>query len=383
MGREQLDAAGQCDAGDLRVHAALEAARGLAGQAVPPDGARHRGRVPVRRFQHDGGGVGADLGGRAAHHAGERDRAGVVGDHQVVGIERADDVVEGGQLLPRFGPAHHDRPGQPGPVERVQWLPGLQHHVVGDVDGERDRAHPALPQPARHPVRRRGVRVEPGDRPGREPVAAGRVVDAHVVGTAVGGGHVGGDVVEVDAVARRRPRGRARGSTGSTRDRWSPRCRGRRRAAPGGRADRRRARRSPARGPGCRRARRRCRARGPSRSCRRRRGRTSCGPRSRSRPAGPHREARRPRGRPRRSCARRRRSRAARPRRRRPGTSGSSCRSSAARRRRTPRGRRRSAPTASRRPPRPPRPRGRRAPARRPARGRSNRVAGPRARPAS
>ena len=37
----------------------------------------------------------------AAHHAGDADRAGVVGDHQVVGVERAVLPVQRGEPLPR------------------------------------------------------------------------------------------------------------------------------------------------------------------------------------------------------------------------------------------------------------------------------------------
>ena len=77
-----------------RVDATLEPARRLARQLVPARSERDRPRVPVRCLEHDVGGHRADLGRRAAHHSGERDRAGVVGDDQVVGVERALLAVE-------------------------------------------------------------------------------------------------------------------------------------------------------------------------------------------------------------------------------------------------------------------------------------------------
>ena len=95
------------------------------------------------------------LGGRPAHHPGQPDRAGVVGDHQVVGVQRADHVVEGGQLLPFDRLADHDRAVEPVGVVGVDRLPGLQHHVVGDVDGQRDRPHPGQLDPAGQPARAR------------------------------------------------------------------------------------------------------------------------------------------------------------------------------------------------------------------------------------
>ena len=65
--------------------------------------------VPVRRLdQHARRGRG-HLGGLAAHHAAEADDPGVVGDHQVLGRERAVDAVEGGQPLALAGAADADR----------------------------------------------------------------------------------------------------------------------------------------------------------------------------------------------------------------------------------------------------------------------------------
>ena len=64
------------------------------------------------------------------------------------------------------------RPGQPRRVVGVQRLAQLEHHVVGDVDDQRDRAHPGPEQPPLHPPRRRRRRVDPVDAAGDEAQAA-------------------------------------------------------------------------------------------------------------------------------------------------------------------------------------------------------------------
>ena len=65
-------------------------------------------RLEVRRLEQDGRGRLADLGLLAAHDPGERDGALGVGDHEVVGGERARDAVERRQLLARPGAPDDD-----------------------------------------------------------------------------------------------------------------------------------------------------------------------------------------------------------------------------------------------------------------------------------
>ena len=101
-------------------------------------------------------------------------------------LQVADHVVEGGQLLPRVRATDHDRPVQPVRVVRVDRLPGLQHHVVGDVDGQRDRAHPGQLHPAGQPARARPGRVDAGHRDGDEE-RAGVGLRAHRVAVGHGG----------------------------------------------------------------------------------------------------------------------------------------------------------------------------------------------------
>ena len=62
---------------------------------------------------------------------------------------------------PRFARRTWMPPAQLVEVERVQRVAGLQHHVVGDVDQVRDRAHAAGRQPHAHRAAGSARRVRP------------------------------------------------------------------------------------------------------------------------------------------------------------------------------------------------------------------------------
>ncbi len=165
---------------------------------------RGPGDVPgleVRRLDQDRGGGETDLGVEAAHDTGDGLGTGLVGDDDVVGVEGASDVVEGLQLLPRLRGAHGDGPVETVAVPGVQRLAEFQHHVVGDVDGQRDRSHPALVQTTHHPQRGGRLGVETGGAAQHETVGEPGVGDLR--GVAGPGGlddlDLGG-VVEVDPV---------------------------------------------------------------------------------------------------------------------------------------------------------------------------------------
>ena len=89
-------------------------------------------------------------------------------------------AVQGGELLPLARQPDGDRSGDRVAVEGVHRLAELEHHVVGDVDGERDAAHRGLGQAAAHPPRAGRGRVEALQRDHREAVAAVGVGDAHL-----------------------------------------------------------------------------------------------------------------------------------------------------------------------------------------------------------
>lgn len=72
----------------------------------------------------------------------------------------------------------------------MQRLAEFEHHVVGDVDGERDRTHPGLLQSAPQPDRGTGLGLQTDHGARGEAVAADRVADVDRVAEGVRGGHV-------------------------------------------------------------------------------------------------------------------------------------------------------------------------------------------------
>ena len=173
-------------------------------------GAEHRHGVPVRGlYQHARGGLG-HLGVFAAHDAAETDDPGVVGDHEILWREGAVVAVESGEVLPLGRAADADRTRELVGVVAVDRSAQLEHHVVGHVDRQRDRALPDEHQPARHPggCGRGGVETRDGAR--HEDRAASGVVDHDRVALAVVRGCLAvGGVVEGDGV----PQGSLAGDT--------------------------------------------------------------------------------------------------------------------------------------------------------------------------
>ena len=153
-------------------------------------GAEHRDGVPVRRLdQHVAGRV-RHLGRLAAHDAAEADDPRVVGDDKVLARQGPLGAVQRGHPLALDGPADPDRALQLVEVVAVDRATGLEHDVVGDVHGERDRAHAGVDDAFDHPGRRGRGRVEAGDRPGHEDGATDRVVDVDLVAVGVRLRHV-------------------------------------------------------------------------------------------------------------------------------------------------------------------------------------------------
>ena len=155
---------------------------------MPLAGAEHRDGVPVSRLDEHPRRVRGHLRRLAAHDAAEADDAGVVGDDEVLGRQRPVRAVESGQPLSLGGTADPDRALQLVGVVAVDRATELEHHVVGDVDGQRDRALAREGEPLRHPVRRRGTRVDAADHASHEHRAALGVVDDDGVALVVGRG---------------------------------------------------------------------------------------------------------------------------------------------------------------------------------------------------
>ena len=126
---------------EVRVDALDPAVLALGRHAQPLGRTEDPGRLEVRGLEQDVGRAFADLRLGAAHDPGERDRARLVGDHQIVRLEHTLRVVERDEPLPRTRAAHDHLAVQRVEVERVQRVPEREHHVVRDVDDVRDRAH--------------------------------------------------------------------------------------------------------------------------------------------------------------------------------------------------------------------------------------------------
>lgn len=173
------------DPREVGIDTALETLRGLRRQLVPPRGARNLGGAEVGSLQDHIRAVLIDLGGESTHHTSQGDRARAIGDHDVVGVEDALDVVQSFELLAGIRAANLDRTLDLVRVEGVQRLPELEHHVVGDVHCEAHRAHAALIEPADHVVGAGCARIDSGQRASREAVGAVSQVDR--VLRAVGG----------------------------------------------------------------------------------------------------------------------------------------------------------------------------------------------------
>ncbi len=89
------------------------------------------------------------------------------------------------RVSPCARPTDHDRPLQPVTVVAVDRVAQLEHHVVRDVDGERDRAHPGQLHAPRQPAGAGRGRVEAGHGAGHEDRAAVGGLDPHRVAGAV------------------------------------------------------------------------------------------------------------------------------------------------------------------------------------------------------
>ncbi|MCY1229175.1 hypothetical protein D9M72_415320 [compost metagenome] len=135
----------------------------------------------MRRFHQDVRRRIAHLGGCAAHDPGDADRAGAVGDQEVLDVELPLLVVEGGDLLPRHGAPHHNVAGQLVQVVAVRGLAEFQHDVVRDVHRQRDGADAGQPQARDHPRRRRLGGIDATDGAGHETVAPRLAVNGGVV----------------------------------------------------------------------------------------------------------------------------------------------------------------------------------------------------------
>src|SRR5699024_12311438 len=76
-----------------------------------------------------------------------------VGEEQILGMERALDIAESRELLPRTRTADDDLVTEQRSVVGVQRLAEFEHDVVRDIHGQADRTHSRLLQATLHPER--------------------------------------------------------------------------------------------------------------------------------------------------------------------------------------------------------------------------------------
>ena len=128
----------------------------------------------------------ADLGVGTAHDTGNTDDArtfalGRVGDEQILRVELTLLLVQGHQRLARAGTAHDDRGGQVAQVVGMHRLTEVEHDVVRDVNGQRQRAHARGLETLDHPARSRSVGVRAAHDTRNETVHADAATDRRVV----------------------------------------------------------------------------------------------------------------------------------------------------------------------------------------------------------
>lgn len=148
-------------------------------QRQAPGRFAHGARVEARALDDHARRLVADLSARAAHDAGQGDRARRIGDHKI-GLEQlALFAVERLERLPLLGATYDDVPvGDLVGVKGVQRLTTLMQHQVGHVHEVVDGALPDRSQAVLHPLRR-GADLDAAQERGGVPGAARLVLDLH------------------------------------------------------------------------------------------------------------------------------------------------------------------------------------------------------------
>ena len=190
-GDHELAGAFERAAGEFEVDAALEAVRGVGGEAVAARTTGDRGRREEGRFEEQFARLQRDAALLAAHDAGHRQRFLVIGDDEHVGGEFQRLLVEQQELFARTRHARAHGAGKARVVEGVQGLPEFEHDVVGDVDQRRDRADAAALQATDHPFGACRARIDAADDAAAVARAGGRRLQRDRTGHFAGDGDRG------------------------------------------------------------------------------------------------------------------------------------------------------------------------------------------------
>ena len=160
---EQVDGAAAGPIGQALVHAAGVTIGRLGGHAQLGGRELHARGVEEGRLQHHRAGGVLDFALFAAHHAGDRRGALGIGDDKHRLVQLPVRPVQRADGLAGLGQTHHDFPAaQRRVIKGMERVTHFHHHIVRHVHRQTQVALAALFQAARHPVRRRRVRVQSG-----------------------------------------------------------------------------------------------------------------------------------------------------------------------------------------------------------------------------
>ena len=152
--------------------------RSIRVQQMPLRRTPHHARIEPRRLHQNIPGLRRNHRVPAAHHTSKAQRLLLIGDHQIIRIEKALHAIERAQLLAVARAADNDPALQLVQIERVRRLPHRQHNIIGRIDSVENRLLLQQPEPLRHHARRRRKpNIE--QHPRREPPAQLRLFDRH------------------------------------------------------------------------------------------------------------------------------------------------------------------------------------------------------------
>ena len=117
------------------IHAAFKTVGCFRNQAQSAGSLADCGRRKDSRFQKNITAFGGDLGIRAAHDAGQADRAIGIANAQIRFCQFAILAVKGYQPFPSFGAAHDNLPVLEFVIiKRMQWLSDFVKNIIGNID---------------------------------------------------------------------------------------------------------------------------------------------------------------------------------------------------------------------------------------------------------
>ena len=152
---------------ELRIDAAFKAITRIGNDALLAARARDARRIEPGGFDEDVDGAVKAAALHAAHHAGNAQRLGIIGDHNGVAVERVGLFVQRQNTLAVFRHAGAQPAGQLVGVEHVQRAAAILRNKIGGIDQRRDRLHADALQLVLHPFGCRAI-LDAADQPSGE-----------------------------------------------------------------------------------------------------------------------------------------------------------------------------------------------------------------------